>query len=97
MEGKLRREGTEKGEMCTNVNKLGSEVDGEKSKILFVMSEQKKVRKNWCQGKSGDTNLKSSRHSTCLKEWVGWSEVEEDKDEGGGKSTDKKSRAYLVM
>lgn len=39
-----------------------------KCKMLLIMSKEKSERENRCRGNSADTNLKSSRHSTCVEE-----------------------------
>lgn len=56
------------------------------------MSEGKKREKQRCSTKRADTNLKSSRHSTCVKESRGWGEMEEEENQDdGGNITDKRS------
>lgn len=60
--------------MCTNVNKLemATEREGRQRKILNIVNNvrgKKKAReKQRCRKRSADTNLKSSRHSTRVKE-----------------------------
>lgn len=60
------------------------EQERQEKKMLNTVNNvrgEKKREKQRCSMKSADTNLKSSRHSTCDKESRGWGELEEEENQ----------------